>query len=164
MHQNLYVLSKQLGDVCLAHQTKIAFAESCTGGLVSSVITEVAGSSMWFNGAAVVYSNQAKENILGVSPEILKQYGAVSEETAKAMAKGALEKLSADIALSITGIAGPTGGTTEKPVGTVCFGLADKNGFCETKTEYFLGGREWVRQSAAAFALEWMINAKYFII
>lgn len=157
MSQNLYVLAKKLGNLCIARNIKIALAESCTGGLVSSIITEVVGSSAWFNGAAVVYSNYAKENILGVSQALLRKYGAVSEETAKSMAEGALEKFSADVALSITGIAGPGGSTTEKSVGMVCFGLCDKNGLSLAKTHHFLSGREWIRQGAAAFVLEWMM-------
>lgn len=156
MIDNLYALAKQLGDLCFARHVTLALAESCTGGLVSSLITEVAGSSAWFQGAAIVYSNEAKENILEVSPDILRQYGAISEQTAKAMASGALKKFHADFALSITGIAGPLGGTKEKPVGTVCFGLADKKTLPIAKTQQFASGRDAIRHSAVIVAFEWM--------
>ncbi|MCX7121305.1 MAG: CinA family protein [Gammaproteobacteria bacterium] len=158
MINNLYVLAKQLGALCIARNIKIALAESCTGGSVSALLTEVPGSSQWFNGGAVVYSNLAKTALLGVDSDLIKQYGAVSEPVAKAMAEGALKKLSADMAVSISGIAGPGGGTEEKPVGTVCFGLAKAAG-CETKTMYFLSGRENVRQCAVHYVITWLIQA-----
>jgi len=153
---NLYVLCKQLGELCAAGGVRIALAESCTGGRVSSLITDVAGSSAWFNGGAVVYTNAAKTALLGVDAELIVEHGAVSELVAKAMAQGALRHLQADFALSITGIAGPSGGSAAKPVGQVCFALADHKGV-DVKTMLFTGGRENIRRSAALFALEWMI-------
>lgn len=153
---NLYVLCKQLGALCVTNGVRIALAESCTGGRVSSLITDVSGSSAWFNGSAVVYTNAAKSTLLDVDPELIDQYGAVSEAVAKAMAQGALHKLQADFALSITGIAGPGGGSASKPVGQVCFAVADHKSV-DAKTMFFTGGRESIRSSAALFALEWMI-------
>ena len=156
MYNNFFVLARHLGELCISKDVHIALAESCTGGRVSSLITDVAGSSSWFNGGAVVYTNAAKSALLDVDPELIDQYGAVSESVAKAMAQGALRKLQADFALSITGIAGPNGGSVEKPVGQVCFALADHKGV-DAKTMFFSGGRESIRKSAALFAFEWMI-------
>lgn len=156
MNNNLFVLSKKLGQLCVKRNVRIALAESCTGGNVSTLITNVAGSSQWFNGAVIVYSNLAKTNILNISEAIIKKHGAVSEEVAKAMAQGAMHPLQADVALSITGVAGPSGGTAEKPVGMVCFALSDKEGVT-SKTMHFTGGRTHIRHSASLFALEWMI-------
>ncbi len=159
MNNNFFVLCKQLGELCSAQKVRIALAESCTGGLVSSLITEVAGSSQWFLGGAVVYSDLAKKSLLKVDSDLLEEQGAVSEAVAVAMAKGAMTQFESDIALSITGIAGPHGGTEAKPVGTVCFALVDRrSGFSEAKVQYFASGRDWIRKSAAEFALEWMIN------
>lgn len=156
MNNNFFVLCKKLGKICLAKNVHISLAESCTGGYVSKLITDVAGSSEWFNGSAVVYSNLGKTNVLNVDEQLIKQCGAVSEETAKAMARGALKNFQADLALSITGVAGPHGGTKEKPVGLVCFGLADHKNI-ESKTMHFAGGRDSIRTNATLFALEWMI-------
>jgi len=150
------VLCKKLGELCVAKNMRIALAESCTGGNVSALITDVAGSSNWFNGGAVVYSNVAKTHLLDVDKKLIEQDGAVSETTAKAMATGALHKFHADLAVAITGVAGPQGDTTEKPVGTVCFALADHKGV-DAKTMHFSSGREYVRRSASFFALEWMV-------
>ena len=157
MDNNLFVLCRKLGQLCDAKETRIALAESCTGGMLSSLLTEVAGSSSWFNGAAIVYSNLAKENILGVDQNLIISRGAVSEDVAKAMAQGALEKLHADLAMSITGIAGPSGGTKEKPVGMVCFALADKKDGVQSKTMHFTGGRANVRRCACLFVLDWLM-------
>ena len=156
MNNNLFALSKKLGQLCVKRHMQIALAESCTGGNVSTLITTVAGSSHWFNGSAVVYSNLAKTNILGISAEIIKKHGAVSEVVAKAMAQGAMHQLHADVALYITGVAGPSGGTAEKPIGTVCFALSDKDGVA-SKTMLFTSGRAHIRYCASLFALEWMI-------
>lgn len=159
MNNHFFVLCKQLGDLCATQNVRIALAESCTGGMVSSLITEVAGSSQWFLGSAIVYSNQAKKNLLQVDSDLLEKQGAVSEAVAVAMAKGAMTQFESDIALSITGIAGPQGGTAAKPLGMVCFALLDRrSGFSEAKTQYFTSGRNWIRKSAARFALEWMIG------
>ena len=131
---------------------KISCAESCTGGLVGAVLTEIPGSSEIFNGSAVTYSNEAKIKILGVSVETLKNYGAVSEQCAKEMAEGSLKIYNSDFAVSITGIAGPDGGTKLKPVGTVCFGIASKIS-TETFTKFFPGSRQEVREKSVNFIL-----------
>jgi len=157
MTHNFFVLAKKLGELCVSESVQIALAESCTGGKVAAVITDVAGCSAWFKGGAVVYSNAAKITLLGVDPEIITLYGAVSEETASAMATGALRQFQSDLALSITGVAGPQGGTVEKPVGMVCFALADIKGV-DSITHMFTGGRNEIRQCASAFALEWLIE------
>lgn len=155
----LFVLCQRLGQLCLQKNRQIALAESCTGGTLAACITEVPGVSHWFNGSAVVYSNIAKTQVLGVDPRILAQYGAVSEPVAKAMAQGALEKFQSTLALSITGVAGPDGGTQEKPVGMVCFALADKmHGTCKAKTLHLTSGRGHIRSCAAKVALEWLLT------
>lgn len=155
MDTHFFVLSKKLGELCVARGVRIALAESCTGGNVAKLMTDVAGSSTWFNGGAVVYSNAAKTAILDVKEKLIAEHGAVSEVVAKAMAEGALQKFHADVALAITGVAGPLGGTTKKPVGMVCFALADRKSV-DAKTLYFTSGRDNIRKSASLFALEWM--------
>ncbi len=132
---------------------KIACAESCTGGMVSSALTDIAGSSDVFNGSAVTYSNEAKMKILGVKEETLKQFGAVSSECAIEMAEGALRVFDSDYAVSTTGIAGPDGGSESKPVGTVWFGFASRNGKSNSLMKKFQGNRGEVRTSAVRFAL-----------
>ena len=133
---------------------KISVAESCTGGLVGARLTSRAGASAFFEYGFVTYSNEAKTRILGVSPQILQMYGAVSSQCAQAMVSGALERSNADIALSITGIAGPDGGSPEKPVGLVYIGCGLKKG--TVKIEHILaqGGREDIRSAALEHALD----------
>ena len=114
--------AKILASLLLARGWKIALAESCTGGLVCAALTELSGSSEWFERGYITYSNQAKTECLGVPEALIQTHGAVSEPVAKAMAQGAQRNASVNVGVSITGIAGPTGGTAEKPVGTVCFG------------------------------------------
>jgi nicotinamide-nucleotide amidase len=132
----------------------LATAESCTGGWVAQVITSVAGSSEWFERGFVAYTNLAKREMLGVSTTILSRYGAVSEQTARAMAEGALTHSHAQVALAITGIAGPSGGTPEKPVGTVCFAWAAKKRDTHSRKHVFTGDREAVRKQAVVTALQ----------
>jgi nicotinamide-nucleotide amidase len=124
MRDELVLLAQRTLDACLARKLKIATAESCTGGLIAGALTENAGASKVFERGFVAYSNEAKQELLGVPAAILAAHGAVSAETAEAMALGALEHSRAQLALSVTGIAGPEGGTAEKPVGTVHFALA----------------------------------------
>jgi nicotinamide-nucleotide amidase len=131
----------------------ITCAESCTGGLVAAYLTEISGSSAYFDRGFVTYSNQAKHELLGVKWLTLHQWGAVSEQTVREMACGALSAARADISISISGIAGPDGGTEDKPVGTVWFGWANRNGQVLTKKRRFLGDRHQVRQQAANYAL-----------
>lgn len=138
---------------------KIALAESCTGGLVCATLTDLAGSSDWFERGYITYSNAAKSECLDVSAETIESFGAVSEQVAKCMAEGALHNANVNAAIAITGIAGPTGGSPEKPVGTVCFGWAIKelavNNLINTATltKQFNGDRQTVREQARDFAL-----------
>ena len=120
-------LEEQVGELLLRRGLTLATAESCTGGLLSDRLTNVPGSSGFFLGGVVAYSNRLKETLLDVAPETLRAHGAVSSETARQMARGARERLGADVALSITGIAGPTGGTAEKPVGLMYVALSSPN-------------------------------------
>ena len=136
----------------------LATAESCTGGWVAQVITSVAGSSEWFERGFVAYTNLAKREMLGVSTTILSRYGAVSEQTARAMAEGALTHSHAQVALAITGIAGPSGGTPEKPVGTVCFAWAVKKRDTISRKQVFSGDREAVRRQAVVTALQGLLE------
>ncbi len=124
MRDELILLAQRTLDACLARKLKIVTAESCTGGLLAGALTENAGSSLVFERGFVTYSNEAKQELLGVPAEIIAAHGAVSAETAEAMANGALERSRAQLAAAITGIAGPDGGTEEKPVGLVHFALA----------------------------------------
>jgi nicotinamide-nucleotide amidase len=127
MNQDLKQLSSQVGKHLTDNNLTIATAESCTGGLLSHVLTNVSGSSGYFIGGVVAYSNQIKNAILGVRPETLEAFGAVSEATAKEMASGVRQNFKADLGLSTTGIAGPTGGTPKKPVGLVWIGISTKD-------------------------------------
>ncbi len=128
--------------------SSLALAESCTGGLISTLITDLPGSSSYFLGSAVTYSNLSKNRILGVSHDTILKYGAVSEQTAAEMAEGAVKVFGSDYAASVTGIAGPSGGSHMKPVGTVCIGLTDGN--CSiTFTEHFEGTRSEIRTRTA---------------
>lgn len=147
-------LAEAVGRLLRASGKKLALAESCTGGMVSSLVTDVAGSSDYFLGGVVSYANGAKEELLGVGDETLRAHGAVSEETAREMARGARERFGADVAAAITGIAGPGGGTDEKPVGTVWFAIADRDGREVAKKRSFVGDRSLVRRTASVHALE----------
>ena len=138
---------------------RIATAESCTGGMIAAALTDVAGSSDVFERGFVTYSNDAKQELIAVPPTILAKYGAVSAETADAMARGALARSRADVAISVTGIAGPGGGSAEKPVGLVWFGVARKVGENLTVHEVFAGDRAAIRQAAVARALELLEDA-----
>jgi nicotinamide-nucleotide amidase len=151
-------LAAELGRALLARGWRVTVAESCTGGLVAGAITSVAGSSDWFDVGFVTYSNAAKTELLGVPEATLAVHGAVSEETARAMAAGALAKSGADLAAAVTGIAGPAGGTPSKPVGTVCFAWAAKGGSVESATRRFDGDRAAVRAAGVRFALEGLLG------
>ncbi len=133
-------------------------AESCTGGWMAQIMTSVAGSSEWFERGFVAYTNLAKREMLGVKTAILSRYGAVSEQTARAMAEGALTHSHAQVAIAITGIAGPSGGTPEKPVGTVCFAWAGKKRDTLGRKQIFSGDREGVRRKAVAAALQGVLD------
>ena len=137
----------------------LATAESCTGGWIAKLCTDLAGSSAWFERGFVTYSNAAKQDMLGVQATTLAQYGAVSESVTAEMAAGALQHSRAQVAVSVGGIAGPGGGTATKPVGTVCFGWAVQGGEVRTATRTFEGDREAVRYQAVQYALSGVLQA-----
>jgi nicotinamide-nucleotide amidase len=147
-------LAAAVGKLLRQAKTTVAFAESCTGGLVSALLTDVPGSSDYFVGSVVSYANSAKESLLDVLEETLRAHGAVSAEAALEMARGARSRFGTDLAVAITGIAGPDGGSTEKPVGTVFFALTAADGTERTKKRLFLGDRAVIRRAAAIHALE----------
>ncbi|MCK6374692.1 MAG: nicotinamide-nucleotide amidohydrolase family protein [Zoogloea sp.] len=158
MDAQLETLSRLVGDHLAARGWRLATAESCTGGWVAEVVTATAGSSGWFDCGFITYSNDAKCALLGVSPMTLARHGAVSEPTTAAMVRGTLERAEADLALSISGIAGPGGGSADKPVGTVCFGWGRTGESPQTATCRFDGDREAVRRQAVVFALTELIR------
>ena len=151
-------LAALLGERLKAKGLVLATAESCTGGWVAQAVTSVSGSSDWFDRGFVTYSNEAKREMLGVRAETLDRHGAVSEATAREMAAGALAASAAGVAVSITGVAGPTGGTAAKPVGMVCFGWALRDGRVDTATKRFDGDREAVRRQSVTFALRGLLE------
>ena len=151
-------LAEKLGARLKARGALLVTAESCTGGWAAQAVTAIAGSSDWFERGWVTYSNAAKQDELGVRPETLARSGAVSEETAREMALGALEHSRGTIALAITGVAGPTGGSAAKPVGTVCFAWAGKNLAASAETRRFAGDREAVRRQSVEYALERLLE------
>jgi nicotinamide-nucleotide amidase len=155
---SLEALARRVGAALLADRSLLATAESCTGGWVSQCLTAIAGSSEWFERGFVTYSNAAKQEMLGVPEATLAAHGAVSQPVAVAMAEGALAHSRADWSLAITGVAGPTGGSPEKPVGTVCFAWAARDGRITTETRHFPAGREAVRAQAVARALEGLLE------
>jgi nicotinamide-nucleotide amidase len=146
-------LASQVGHQLRERDLMVATAESCTGGLVAGALTGIGGSSAWFERGFVTYSNHAKIEMLGVAPDVIETYGAVSEETARAMAQGALLESRAQTALSVTGIAGPSGGTRDKPVGTVCFAWVVLEQEAQSETVHFDGDRERVREQSVRHAL-----------
>jgi nicotinamide-nucleotide amidase len=146
-------LLQQLASALQRKQWMLATAESCTGGWIAKCCTDLAGSSAWFERGFVTYSNEAKQDMLGVTAATLVQYGAVSEAVVAEMAAGVLLHSRAQLALSVSGIAGPGGGTLSKPVGTVCFGWASKNGEAHTETCHFTGDRDAVRWQSLEYAL-----------
>jgi nicotinamide-nucleotide amidase len=154
---SLLVLADRLGQAALARGAMIATAESCTGGLVAGAITAIAGSSAWFERGFITYSNLAKEQQLGVAPSTITRYGAVSEETARAMAEGAVRGARAQWAVAVTGIAGPDGGSPDKPVGTVWFAWAGPH-HLQTLRRQFEGDRTAVREASVRVALEGLVD------
>ena len=155
-------LTKEVAKHLIAKGWTLALAESCTGGLVCSALTDLAGSSDWFERGYITYSNQAKTECLGVPAKTIESFGAVSEEVAKAMAEGAQKNAAVNAAVSITGIAGPSGGSIEKPVGTVCFGWTIQKerlgNITICKTMQFAGDRQAVREQARDYALSELIE------
>ncbi len=149
----VFALAARLGAALTRRGEQVATAESCTGGLIARALTEQSGSSVWFERGFVTYSNEAKQELLAVPRPLLAAHGAVSEPVAGAMAQGALWHSRSQLALAVTGIAGPDGGTADKPVGTVCFGWARTSGAVRQETGRFGGDRAQVRLQAARHAL-----------
>lgn len=155
--QSRIFLATRLGHLLTARGGKVSTAESCTGGGVAQAITAIAGSSQWFDYGFVTYSNEAKQHVLGVSAAILQAHGAVSGEVVEAMASGAARVASADFAVAISGIAGPGGGTPDKPVGTVWFAWRHPQGVI-SDCYHFSGDRESVRDQAVVIALRGLLD------
>jgi nicotinamide-nucleotide amidase len=150
----VYTLAEQVGAALKAHGLMLATAESCTGGGVAQAITEVAGSSAWFERGFVTYSNRSKQQMLGVNESTLMQHGAVSEATAREMVTGALQHSEAQVALAVSGIAGPDGGTPDKPAGTVWFAWGLKDGVTIARMHRLNGNRAEVRAQSVRIALQ----------
>lgn len=161
MNSSITSLTQQLAQILLAKGFKIALAESCTGGLLAAQLTSLAGSSDWFERGFVTYSNQAKEESIGVPKELIERHGAVSEEVARAMAEGVLNHSLAQISAAITGIAGPGGGSANKPVGMVCFAWGiqvDDQIQTRSQTKQFSGDRRSIREQACVYAIESLLE------
>jgi nicotinamide-nucleotide amidase len=154
----LKALARQLGEVLQTQELMVTTAESCTAGWVAKVITDIAGSSSWFERGFVTYSNAAKQEMLEVKAETLAYFGAVSKEAVVEMARGALQHSRAGISVAISGVAGPGGGTIEKPIGTVWFAWALKTGEGWTAKEWLPGSREAVRRQAVVRALQGLLD------
>lgn len=159
MDEYIYPEAKLLNQLLQERKMMLAVAESCTGGWLGKAITDVSGSSASFFGGLMVYANEAKVQLLGVKPETLETFGAVSKETATEMVQGLLKNCDADIGLSITGVAGPAGGMDKKPVGTVWFALMKKNGKAQARGLFFPPGRTHIRRQSVAFSLNWLIDS-----
>ncbi|QDE38934.1 CinA family protein [Luteibacter pinisoli] len=151
-------LAQQVAAAALDKRVMVATAESCTGGWISKALTDLAGSSAWFEAGVVTYSYSAKESLLGVNPRTLERTGAVSEETVLEMVSGALARYGAGVAVAVTGIAGPSGGTQDKPVGTVWIGWKRRGGYAHAKVFHFGGDREAVRRQTVAAALAGIVT------
>jgi nicotinamide-nucleotide amidase len=158
MDEELYQLARHLGDVLVRHRLMLVTAESCTGGGVAAAVTSVAGSSGWFERGFVTYSNAAKRELLGVQEATLLAHGAVSEATVREMAAGALRHSAAEVAVAVSGIAGPAGGSPDKPVGTVCLAWGGAGAPVRSETRYFQGDRAAVQRQAVAAALDGVIE------
>ncbi len=156
--EELCELVKTVAEVLSSVEMDLATAESCTGGWVAKVLTDVPGSSLFFDRGFVTYSNQSKHEMLGVKEETLLLHGAVSREIVKEMAKGALELSTASMSLAVSGIAGPTGGTENKPVGTVCFAWMIRGDIPVAETMYYEGDRDSIRRQAVIHCLEGVIK------
>ena len=154
----LEALAAEVGALLRSNGQRLATAESCTGGWVAQCLTSLAGSSDWFERGFVTYSNEAKQEMLGVPSGTLELHGAVCVATAQALAEGALQRSHADWAVSITGIAGPGGGSPDKPVGMVCFGWAGPDGFVGADSRHFAGNREQIRAQSVAHALRGILR------
>lgn len=150
----MFTILTSISDLLKKKHWHLVTAESCTGGLISAFITEQPGSSAWFERGFVTYSNLAKQEMLGVPSQLIESFGAVSTEVALAMAQGALAHSAGQVALAVTGVAGPDGGSIEKPVGTVCFAWAAEGVTTQCVTKQFNGTRQSIRQAACEEALQ----------
>jgi nicotinamide-nucleotide amidase len=157
MDAELYELSGRIGDALKARKLMMAAAESCTGGWIGQAVTMVPGSSKWFDRGFVTYTNEAKQDMLGVSAETLQEFGAVSEQTVREMVAGALARSRAQIAVAVSGIAGPDGGSPKKPVGTVLLAWGEKGGGVTARSVHFQGDRDAVRRQTVIAALEGLL-------
>jgi len=153
----LMAMAARLGEQCVRHGWMLTTAESCTGGWIAKVLTDVPGSSRWFERGYVTYSNAAKSELLAVEARILGEHGAVSAETVRAMASGALARSRAQLAVAVSGVAGPDGGSESKPVGTVWFAFAWPGAAAAAEMQRFAGDREAVRRAAVRHALRGML-------
>jgi nicotinamide-nucleotide amidase len=158
LKSRLRQLSAELAAVLTVQRLKIACAESCTGGLLAQAITEIAGSSAYFERGIVAYSNEAKRQLLGVESEFFELYGAVSEPVVRQMAAGLMSSTDVDLVIAISGITGPNGGTAEKPVGTVWFCWLDRGGRQYSQCRRFRGERQDIRLQSAIYALETLLS------
>ena len=157
MNSELLNLATAVGQHLKAQGRTLTTAESCTGGAIAQAITDIAGSSAWFDRGFVTYSNASKMEMLAVNSETIERYGAVSEQTALEMVIGALTYSNADIAIAVTGIAGPSGGSPEKPVGTVFIALCQRNKIAQVQKHQFSGNRQQIRTKTVKTALEWLL-------
>lgn len=154
----LHSLAEELGRQLQAHHDMLVTAESCTGGWIAKTVTDIAGSSAWFDCGLAAYSYEAKQRLLGVRPEILLHHGAVSEETCIEMVSGALINSGASVAVAVTGIAGPGGGTADKPVGSVWIGWKRRGGYPRAQLFQFDGDREQIRRQTVAAAIKGLLD------
>lgn len=155
--ETLYGLARQLGEALVGWGTTLVTAESCTGGWVAEAITAIPGSSEWFEAGFVTYSNRSKAALLGVPEDTLARFGAVSEETVCAMSRGALVRTAAGWAIAISGIAGPTGGSLDKPVGTIWVNWTSRGGRCRSSRFLYTGDRAAIRRQSVVAALQGLI-------
>lgn len=158
MDEEQYLLARRLGELLSRHRLMLVTAESCTGGGIAAAVTSVAGSSGWFERGFVTYSNAAKRELLDVQEATLLAHGAVSEATVREMAAGALRHSAAQVAVAVSGIAGPDGGTPDKPVGTVCLGWSGAGMPSRSETRHFPGDRAAVQRQSVAAALAGVIE------
>jgi len=157
MDEMLYRLAENVGKALQQRGMMLAAAESCTGGWIGEAVTSVPGSSGWFDRGFITYTNESKQEMLGVSAATLAGFGAVSEQTAREMVAGALKYSHAHAALAVSGVAGPSGGSAEKPVGTVCFAWNLANEAVSSETRIFAGDRSEVRRQAVVHALRGLL-------
>lgn len=156
--EQLQQLSHRIGEQLKRRQATVTAAESCTGGWIAKVFTDISGSSVWFERGFVTYSNEAKQQMVGVQDTTLQQHGAVSEQTVREMATGAAKAAAAEYAIAVSGIAGPEGGTPDKPVGTVWFAIVGPEGGVLAQRQIFAGDRDAVRRQSVAWALQTLLD------